>query len=343
MSERWRALVVVVATGVLFAVVLPTIASSSNIAGVLGLQSSSVGSCSSNVGTFSSTVGGKSSTVGGRSSTVGGKSSTVGGQSSTVGSCSSSGSCPTVGGMSASVGGRSSTVGGKSTTVGSCSSTGGQCPPVGGMSSTVGEKSIPGCGTSPPPPPPAPTFGGEAIGLSARVSFTNIFLLNVPPVSDTGPVSGTASINVGPFCQTQGYFILTFNALCGSLQITRTSALASAQVTSLTIGVPGLPAITIGLIKSSSLTTCAGSAGLTTISYLAVGGRTIIAVPTAVPPNETVTIGNIQLVLNQQIPIFGTTHGLTVNAVDLSITGGLTSLLQGDVVLASSTSDVKGC
>lgn len=81
---------------------------------------------------------------------------------------------------------------------------------------------------------------------------------------------------------------------------------------------------------------CDGATGSATLTALTIGGATV-TVPTA--PNSTISLpGGTRLVINEQTPVAGADHGLTVNAVHLVVAGGL-----GDIVIGSSTSAVHNC
>jgi hypothetical protein len=94
--------------------------------------------------------------------------------------------------------------------------------------------------------------------------------------------------------------------------------------------------IKIGLVQSSSKTTCAGSSGDVTITSITVGG-VLVNVNIHPGPNTTVTVLGVTLVLNEQLPVAGADQGLTVNAVHVSVLGLL------DVIVASATSDIHNC
>jgi hypothetical protein len=102
-----------------------------------------------------------------------------------------------------------------------------------------------------------------------------------------------------------------------------------------------IPTITVRAIRSTSTTTCDGSTGTTTIDYLAVGNRVVIAVPTQIAPNTTLTVGLVKLVLNEQIPFSSPDRGLRVNA--LHATANVLGLAKTDVIVASSESDIANC
>jgi hypothetical protein len=84
------------------------------------------------------------------------------------------------------------------------------------------------------------------------------------------------------------------------------------------------------------MSTCSGATGSVTIEHLTVGGA---PVDTGVAPNSGIDLGGgAKLVLDEQLPVPGADHGLTVNALHLTVLGGTV-----DVVVGSSTSDVHNC
>ncbi len=186
------------------------------------------------------------------------------------------------------------------------------------------------------------TFSGRSFALSSRVTFTNNVILNLVATPDTGLVITKNEGLFGPPCRVNLELPLAVK-LCSSVRVSGGTTLANASVASVNINLPGLPVIVIGAVDATSSTSCAGSTGTTNIAYLSVGGKTIIATPTLIKPNTAVVVGNISLVLNQQMPLAGAGHGLTVNAIHLSLTGGLASLLQADLVVSSATSEIEGC
>jgi hypothetical protein len=104
---------------------------------------------------------------------------------------------------------------------------------------------------------------------------------------------------------------------------------------------PDSPTITVRAVKSTSTTMCDGSTGTTTIDYLAVGNKVVIAAPTQIAPNTTITVGLVKLVLNEQIRFSTPDKGLTVNGVHATINA--LGLAKADVVVASSESDIGNC
>jgi hypothetical protein len=175
---------------------------------------------------------------------------------------------------------------------------------------------------------------GRAFALSA-----NQPLLTITPTPDTGMVkSSIPSTTTTPCAGSTGGFLLSAHQLCANVTtgLNPGTSIATASVSDATIGLLLLP-VKIGLIQSSSTTTCASSIGTTTIGFLKVGSQAVIPSPTAVAPNTTINLGVLKIVLNEQVPVAGADKGTTVNAVHITEPG------LGNVILASSTSDIHNC
>jgi hypothetical protein len=116
---------------------------------------------------------------------------------------------------------------------------------------------------------------------------------------------------------------------------------ASASVNETGVGISSIPTVKLGVVQSTSTTTCAGSSGTTTIAYLKVGNTVVISQPTSIAPNTQVTVGVVKLVLNEQIPFSTPDDGLTVNAVHVKVNA--VNVAKLNLVVASSESDVGNC
>jgi hypothetical protein len=177
---------------------------------------------------------------------------------------------------------------------------------------------------------------GQAFGLSLSGSF------HLSPQPNTGPVATTSSTTVAPPC------ILDLNAtvvkakvVCASVTTSapyKSKSAAAASIASAVVAVPGLPVITIGAVQAASGTSCAGSAGATTIASLKIGSTVLLPAPSKIAPNTTINLGILKIVLNQQIPITGAEKGLTVNAIHITALNGAINL-----IVASASSDIGNC
>lgn len=189
----------------------------------------------------------------------------------------------------------------------------------------------------------AQTLTGRAYGLSARATLLGLTLVNVPRTPDTGAVSTTGSSTTSTPCVATVGGLVGAHALCANVTTVASpaSSTATASVADATVGVLGIPTVTIGAVQSSSTTACSGSSGSITIAYLAVGGTVVIAHPTQVAPNTGISVGVVSLLLNEQIGFTGPDRGLTVNAVHVNVnTLGLAVV---NVVVASAESDIAHC
>ncbi|MEN3356490.1 MAG: hypothetical protein V7637_472 [Mycobacteriales bacterium] len=184
---------------------------------------------------------------------------------------------------------------------------------------------------------------GRAYGLAAQASLLGAVLVNVPPTPDTGHISTTSSTTTSVPCVASVGGLVSAHVLCAQVATTAFPgrSAATASVADASVGITGIPLITLTTIQSSSTTTCAGSTGTTTIAFLKVGNVTVISQPTNIAPNTTVNVGVVKLVLNEQIPFSSPDQGLTVNAVHITV--NTLGLARTDVVLASSESDIGNC
>ncbi|WP_244312434.1 vWA domain-containing protein [Microbispora hainanensis] len=184
---------------------------------------------------------------------------------------------------------------------------------------------------------------GRAYGLTAGASLAGLQLINIARTPDTGPVSTTSSGSTSVPCTATLSGLISAHALCAKVVTTEFpgKSEATASIDDTTIGITGIPVISLKTIKSSSTTTCSGSSGTTTIASLKVGNTVVISAPTNVAPNTTVNVGVVKLVLNEQIPFTTPDKGLTVNAVHVTVNA--LGLAKTDVVLASAESDIGNC
>lgn len=173
---------------------------------------------------------------------------------------------------------------------------------------------------------------GRAFGLEASG------LVGISATPDTGAVQTASAGTVAPPCLVSISGLISANTLCAKVvtSVDPGTSTASASVQGATIGVLGLPVIKLGLIQSSSTTSCAGSSGDTVVGSISIGGIPV-NVNLHPGPNTTVSVLGITLILNEQVPVTGADQGLTVNAVHIKALGLL------DVILGSSTSDIGNC
>jgi hypothetical protein len=232
---------------------------------------------------------------------------------------------------------------------GSAQSCAGTTNAAGQASCTIASVNQPAASTS---VPVQAVFAGDAFYLPASASATLRFqfltgrayglsssgLVGISPTPDTGPVSTAVATTVAPPCVATISGLILAHTLCARVDTSLNpgTSNASASVQDARIGVLGLPVIQVGLVQSSSHTTCAGSSGDATVTSITVGG-VVVNVNVHPGPNTTISVLGITLVFNEQVPVPGADQGLTVNAVHIKAIGLL------DVVLASSTSDIHNC
>ncbi|WP_329262803.1 VWA domain-containing protein [Actinoallomurus sp. NBC_01490] len=184
---------------------------------------------------------------------------------------------------------------------------------------------------------------GRAYGLTADASLAGLQLVHIAPTPDTGHISTTSTGSTSVPCTATLSGLISAHALCAKVATTEFpgKSVATASIDDTTIGITGIPVISVKTINSGSTTTCTGSTGTTTIAYLKVGNTVVIPEPTVIRPNTTVNVGVVKLVLNEQTPITTPDKGLTVNAVHVTVDA--LGLAKTDVVLASSESDIGNC
>ncbi|WP_405754558.1 hypothetical protein OG232_33225 [Streptomyces sp. NBC_01411] len=182
-------------------------------------------------------------------------------------------------------------------------------------------------------------YTGRAFGLSAQLHLPLLPPVDLPAQPDTGQVRTAGATTATPPCTAAvSAVVLDVHALCSGVTTTLDpgTATATTSVESASIGLPGVPVIGISGLTARATARCDGATGSATLTALTIGGATV-TVPTA--PNSTISLpGGTRLVINEQTPVAGADHGLTVNAVHLVVAGGL-----GDIVIGSSTSAVHNC
>ncbi|MEU8079093.1 Ig-like domain-containing protein [Catellatospora citrea] len=181
---------------------------------------------------------------------------------------------------------------------------------------------------------------GRAYALSGKLKVL-VGTANLPATADTGAVrTADPSATATPCTATVNVLVLRAGALCANVT-TRTApggSTATATVGSVDLGLPGLPAIALRDVRTTSVTDCAGSTGAVTVGQLLVGG---VAVAVTTGPNSTVAIPGVpgaKIVFNEQVPVDG---GLTVHGVHLVVPQTLG--VSADLVFASATSDIHHC
>jgi uncharacterized repeat protein (TIGR01451 family) len=181
-----------------------------------------------------------------------------------------------------------------------------------------------------------------ALGLSASL-LTGVAIVGPDTVQDTGATNTALSSTTPNPCGVDLNVLdvaLTGDVCSGvtTNAVTETSSSSSSVANAVIQLGHGLPVIALQAVASTSRTSCAGSSGSSTIVALSIGG-VAVKIPSPLPPNSTINLGVVTLVLNQQIPFsVGGDQGLTVNAIHISVNVPLVAT--ANVVVASSTSDI---
>jgi hypothetical protein len=194
---------------------------------------------------------------------------------------------------------------------------------------------------------------GRAFGLSFTQSPPNpAFSLTS---SDTGAISTSQSATFSAPCVPilsepvggPGTTTITEYKVCAEVKTTggpqlQSSSIATSTTGLLTLRIPGLPIVRARTVIAVSKTTCAGSTGATFISFLSIGGDTVISHPQVIAPDTHLTIGQMQLNLNEQTPFtLPADKGLIVDAIEISV--GPPSSVTAHLMVASSESDIGDC
>ncbi|TDW18860.1 photosystem II stability/assembly factor-like uncharacterized protein [Kribbella kalugense] len=178
---------------------------------------------------------------------------------------------------------------------------------------------------------------GRAYGMSAAVNLA-VVKLELPPAPDTGEVRATEARVNAPACQAAvNTLVITASALCAKVAtaVEPSTATAVSTADSVRIGIPGLDVIEVSGLTATSTSTCTKANGTTTLT-LKIAGKPVTV---SDAPNSGIDLGGAaRLVINEQVPVVGADHGLTVNAVHLTALGGAV-----DVVVGSTTSAAHNC
>jgi hypothetical protein len=185
---------------------------------------------------------------------------------------------------------------------------------------------------------------GRAFGLTVASSLGAIPLVNIAPLPDTGPVSTLNSTAIEPPCLANIALLVGVQADCAVVATSSAfpaTSVAAASLAAAQIPITTLPLISVGAVQAESRTTCAGSAGSTTIAFLRVGTVTLISKPTPIKPNTTLNVGVVKLVLNEQKAFSTPDKGLTVNAIHITVNA--LGVAKANVIISSAESDISGC
>jgi len=190
------------------------------------------------------------------------------------------------------------------------------------------------------------TFSGEATVLRATVLGLPIVAGEAGPLSESGGAEESSLITISPG-ETNG--ILSADVVHAATVGQGNHSRAEASVADANLSVPGYT-IHADALSSRAEARCDGAGGASAsgsseIAGLALNGNQIVVTG---QPNQTVTVANVTIVINQQS---GTTSGnradMTVNALHVTVFDltNPTGPPLADVVISSSHADITcaGC
>jgi len=182
---------------------------------------------------------------------------------------------------------------------------------------------------------------GRAFGLSAQAAPLGLPLIDIPPTPDTGPILTSSAGSTSTPCVLTISGLISAEALCVNVTTTLRPPKSTAKATAAELAIAGLlplPSIAATLVEADSTSTCAGSSGRTVFASLSIGLSTLLDYEP--PANTTIELplGVGKIVLNEQLPVAGADHGLTVNAIHITVPA-----LGIDVIVSSATSDIHHC
>jgi hypothetical protein len=187
-------------------------------------------------------------------------------------------------------------------------------------------------------PSNSPPGSVQLLFYSARAYGSSLTLLALKPqvVADTGEVrtaQETAVVKNGIALAVGGVKAAVPTA---AVRTGGGGAIASASASTFSLSGLSVPTIQASTITVTSKTTCAGSTASLTLASLKINGTTY-AVKGAAPNTVIHLLLGGTVTLNQQIPAPGPDHGLTVNALHVSIPHII------DYVQSSATTGIHNC
>jgi hypothetical protein len=186
-------------------------------------------------------------------------------------------------------------------------------------------------------PSSSPPASVQLLYYTGRALGSSFTLLGLPTVitADTGEVKTAQEVTVKKSGLSLSFPVGSLAVPTASVSTGGGGVTASASASSLSLAGLFVPTIQASTVTATSRSTCTTSTGTSTLSSLKINGTTITVANR--PPNTVIPLllGG-SLTLNQQIPAVGG-HGLTVNAVHVSIPGVI------DYIQSSATSAVHNC
>ncbi len=167
----------------------------------------------------------------------------------------------------------------------------------------------------------AQTVTGQASAVQATV--LGLLGATTTTLADTGTLGGTSDARDASLLTGSLPSLLTGEALHATTIGYPDEVDSEASLGSLAMTVAGT-GISADFVMARALSVLGGAGtGLTNIDALSIGGVPIF--PTG-DPNQTISLGVLSVVLNEQIPSAG---GITVNAMHVRTIDGLTDVIIG--------------
>jgi hypothetical protein len=189
----------------------------------------------------------------------------------------------------------------------------------------------------------ASSYSGDAKVIDIQANVLGVLQPHIV-VSDTGPLPSTGGSQSASLLTVSNPPPVALSAVVAGANTMGSGNEASsfATVAQLSLNIKDLVALSAGVLQSSTKAECVnGQPVLTGSSYLAVAairvdGGDPIVLPVAPPPNTTLDLGIVKLVLNEQIK---TGNSITVNAVHLTLNAP--PVATADVVISHTHSDIN--
>jgi len=212
----------------------------------------------------------------------------------------------------------------------------------------AGALTAPGQAIAGKPKPPAPitgqasSYSGDAEVLDVQANVLNSVPIHLQ-VSDTGPLPSTGGMRSASLLTVSTPAPVAVNAVVAGATTMGSGNQASsfATVANLSLNIADVVALGAGVLQSYSNASCVngqpsltGASNIVALSLSVLG--TPVVIPVAAPPNTTIDLGIVKLVLNEQIV---TANSITVNAVHLTVNAA--PLATADVVISHTHSDIN--
>lgn len=169
----------------------------------------------------------------------------------------------------------------------------------------------------------------------AYASSLGLFGLAPGVFGDTGEVKTAQASTV---TQTPISVLFAFGSVgVPTASVVTGHGTSTAKASAASVGIAGLllPTISVSSMSATSTSTCTGATGSSSFASVSINGLPINV--SNLPPNTVIPVVLGTVTLNEQIPVTGADHGLTVNAIHVNVPG------IADYVLASATSDIHNC